>query len=83
MTPNALRPRTGRFGPRYGRSVRKSIAKIEAETHNKHICPKCGYVFVKRRSVGVWVCKKCGNAFAGGAYSPITKVGDVARRSIK
>ena len=48
---------------------------------DSHKCPQCGFEAVKRKSVGVWVCKKCGFTFAGGAYIPFTKIGTVARRA--
>jgi large subunit ribosomal protein L37Ae len=38
---------------------------------------------VKRESVGIWKCKKCGHTFAGGAYMPSTKLGVVAKRAAK
>jgi len=38
---------------------------------------------VKRVSVGIWKCKKCGYTFAGGAYTPTTKLGIVANRIAK
>jgi len=38
---------------------------------------------VKRISVGIWKCKKCGITFTGGAYSPTTKLGVVAKRAAK
>jgi hypothetical protein len=38
---------------------------------------------VKRRSVGVWACRKCGYRFAGGAYTPSTKLGQVAARATR
>jgi ribosomal protein L37AE/L43A len=38
---------------------------------------------VRRESVGVWKCNKCNFTFAGGAYSPTTKLGIVARRAAK
>ncbi len=81
MSRKPKRPATGRFGPRYGSSVRKKIAQTETELKLKHECPKCGRKVVKRTSVGVWHCRECGNTFAGGAYAPVTKVGTVARRS--
>jgi ribosomal protein L37AE/L43A len=34
-------------------------------------------------SVGVWGCRKCGFTFTGGAYTPTTKLGIVARRVAK
>ena len=34
-------------------------------------------------SVGVWKCRKCNFTFAGGAYTPATKLGIVARRAAK
>jgi large subunit ribosomal protein L37Ae len=46
----------------------------------KHECPSCGQRVVHRKSFGIWLCKKCGYEFAGGAYMPITKTGIVARR---
>jgi len=39
----------------------------------------CGSkVKMKRISVGLWLCPKCGRVFAGGAYQPYTEVGKVA-----
>jgi large subunit ribosomal protein L37Ae len=38
---------------------------------------------VKRTSIGVWKCGKCGFTFTGGAYTPTTKLGMVAKRVAK
>jgi large subunit ribosomal protein L37Ae len=40
-------------------------------------------VKVKRQSVGVWKCGKCEYTFTGGAYTPTTKLGIVAKRAAK
>lgn len=34
-------------------------------------------------SVGIWLCGRCGFKFAGGAYAPITKLGQVAERAAR
>ncbi len=73
----------GGLGARYGRSLRSKIARIQTEARQKYPCSSCGSPKVERSSVGVWKCKKCGNTFAGGAYTPTTKTGEVARRSYK
>ena len=71
------------FGPRYGSTVRKRYIRVVAGLKKPHRCPQCGLVRVKRESVGVWKCKKCGYTFAGGAYIPVTKLGVVAKRAAK
>jgi large subunit ribosomal protein L37Ae len=71
------------LGPRYGSTVRKRYVRVTAGLKKAHRCPQCGFVRVKRESVGVWKCKKCGYTFAGGAYTPSTKLGVVAKRSAK
>lgn len=83
MSPRLGKLSAGSLGPRYGRSVRAKIGRIQAETHKKYPCPSCSSVMVERNSVGVWKCKKCGIVFAGGSYTPTTKTGDVSRRSVR
>jgi large subunit ribosomal protein L37Ae len=71
------------FGPRYGSTVRKRYIKIIEELKRPHTCPQCGLTHVRRESVGVWKCRKCGFTFTGGAYTPTTKLGIVAKRVAK
>jgi len=71
------------LGSRYGATVRKRYVKVVAEMRKPHRCPQCGFLRVKRVSVGVWKCRKCGFTFTGGAYTPTTKLGIVARRAAK
>ena len=71
------------LGPRYGSTVRKRYVRVTAGLKKAHRCPQCGFLRVKRESVGVWKCKKCGYTFAGGAYTPVTKLGVVAKRAAK
>ncbi len=58
-----------RFGPRYGRTVKLKLAKIEGEQRKKHKCPYCNSLTVKRVSSGIWYCKKCNSKFTGKAYT--------------
>jgi len=59
-----------RFGPRYGRTLRLKLGKVEAEYYRKKLkCPYCHYQKVKRVALGIWKCSKCGAEFAASAYS--------------
>lgn len=71
------------LGSRYGSTVRKRYVRVIAGLKKPHRCPQCGFVRVKRQSIGVWKCKKCDYTFAGGAYMPVTKLGVVAKRAAK
>jgi len=71
------------FGARYGSAVRKRYVKVISEVKKAQKCPQCGTKSVRRQSVGVWNCRKCGFTFTGGAYAPVTKLGVVARRAAK
>jgi large subunit ribosomal protein L37Ae len=71
------------LGSRYGATVRKRYIKVVKGMKKPHKCPQCGLQRVKRVSVGVWKCRKCGFTFTGGAYTPITKLGIVAKRVAK
>ena len=58
----------GRFGARYGRSVRARVVKIEEKQRKKQKCPFCGKTGVKRVSKGIWYCPKCDKKFASNTY---------------
>jgi len=58
-----------RFGARYGRKTKQRFGTIEQEQRKNHKCPYCNAEKVKRSSVGIWECKKCGSKFTGKAYT--------------
>ena len=60
----------GRFGARYGKTIKVKVAKIEQRQRQKHKCPDCAKHQVKRVSLGIYHCGKCGKKFAGKAYVP-------------
>ena len=65
----------GRYGARYGSTLRKKVRDILVKRYSPHTCPFCGYKGrVVRISVGIWMCKKCGMKWAGGAYVPRTEL---------
>ena len=72
---------SGSFGARYGTVARKRYATIMTELRAPHECPQCHISSVKRVSVGIWLCGSCGFKFAGGAYAPTTKLGEIAERA--
>ena len=59
----------GRFGVRYGKTIREKVAKIEKKQRKKQICPYCKKQAVKRISMGIFKCKKCEIKFTGKAYT--------------
>jgi large subunit ribosomal protein L37Ae len=71
------------LGARYGSTVRRRYSKVLSEMRKPHSCPQCGSKTVQRESIGVWICRKCGLTFTGGAYTPVTKLGVVAKRAAK
>jgi large subunit ribosomal protein L37Ae len=73
----------GGFGARYGTVARRQYVEIVTGLRSKHECPRCKFQTVKRFSVGVWHCRKCGFKFAGGAYTPTTKLGEIAARATR
>jgi len=71
------------LGARYGATVRRRYIEAISGLKKRHKCPQCDSDSVKRESVGVWRCRKCGFTFTGGAYTPVTKLGVVAKRAAK
>jgi len=74
---------TGRFGARYGVSVRRNAGMAMKKKNASYTCPVCQYRKVTRKSVGIWSCGKCGHTFAGGAWEPYTRAPDANNRIIR
>lgn len=73
----------GSFKARYGATVRKRYIEAVKDTKKQHTCPQCKALAVKRQSVGIWECRKCGYTFTGGAYTPSTKLGVTSKRAAR
>lgn len=58
----------GRFGARYGKTVRDKLVKVETKQKVKQKCPFCNKTGVKRISKGVWKCKRCEKTFASNTF---------------
>jgi large subunit ribosomal protein L37Ae len=65
---------------RGGATLRKRYMRVMDSLHTYHKCPSCASPSVKRESVGLWECRKCGHTFAGGAYTSSTKLGQSSHR---
>jgi len=59
---------TGRFGVRYGLTIRQKVLDIEKKQKAKCECPSCHKISVKRIAKGIWSCMKCSHTFAGKAF---------------
>lgn len=63
----------GRFGPRYGSSLRKKWKEVMERRYSEYQCPYCANtVTFKRIAFGIWQCPKCNTKWAGAAYTPWT-----------
>ncbi|EKD18354.1 60S ribosomal protein L37a [Drepanopeziza brunnea f. sp. 'multigermtubi' MB_m1] len=74
---------TGKYGTRYGASLRKQVKKMEISQHAKYVCTFCGKTTVKRHSVGIWNCKACNKTVAGGAYTVSTPAAAAMRSTLR
>nr|ABW23193.1 ribosomal protein rpl37a [Arenicola marina] len=73
----------GKYGTRYGASLRKDIKKMEVTQHSKYTCSFCGKDAMKRRATGIWGCKSCRKVVAGGAYVYSTTAAVMVRSTIR
>ncbi|KAL7854627.1 hypothetical protein SRHO_G00168170 [Serrasalmus rhombeus] len=73
----------GKYGTRYGASLRKMVKKIEISQHSKYTCSFCGKTKMKRRAVGIWHCGSCMKTVAGGAWTYNTTSAVTVKSAIK
>ncbi|KAK2146397.1 hypothetical protein LSH36_611g03058 [Paralvinella palmiformis] len=74
---------TGKYGTRYGASLRKDVKKMEITQHSKYTCSFCGKDSMRRLAVGIWSCKSCKKTVAGGAYVYSTTAAAMVRSTIR
>merc|ERR1712027_272850 len=73
----------GKYGTRYGASLRKLIKRMEVSQHKRYTNPLTGGQTLKRHSVGIWECKKTGVKISGGAYVPETVTAKTVKYGLK
>jgi large subunit ribosomal protein L37Ae len=73
----------GKYGTRYGSSIRKHLKKIEVSQHQKYVCSFCGKKKIERISVGIWSCKGCYRTVSGGAWTLCTQAAITTRGTIR
>mmetsp|Transcript_20703 Transcript_20703/g.47517 ORF Transcript_20703/g.47517 Transcript_20703/m.47517 type:complete len:98 (+) Transcript_20703:86-379(+) len=75
---------TGKYGTRYGASLRKIAKKYEISMRERYHCSFCGKTSVKRCAAGIWECrsKTCGKTIAGGCWVLNTPTAATVRATI-
>ncbi|MHA1883719.1 MAG: 50S ribosomal protein L37ae [Promethearchaeota archaeon] len=75
---------TGKYGARYGSTLRKRTRLILEKMKGDIKCPRCETKgSIQRVSAGIWHCKKCDARFTGGAYFTETPRGAESFRVAK
>ena len=74
---------TGKYGTRYGASLRKMVKKIEISSHSRYTCQFCGKDSVRRTAVGIWDCGSCRKKQAGGAWTVSTTAAATVRSAVR
>lgn len=59
----------GRYGTRYGGTLRQKVSDVEKRQKIRQECPECHKFSVKRKFKGVWQCLRCDYTFASKAYA--------------
>ena len=73
---------TGKYATRYGQKLRKQVKAIEILQRVKSICPFCGKKSIRREAAGIWKCRGCRRAIAGGAWELVTTAATTAKTTI-
>ena len=59
----------GKFGTKFGATLRKIVKKFEVTKKAKYLSPFTGKECVRRQAVGIWHCKQSDRKIAGGAWT--------------
>lgn len=73
---------TGKFGVRYGSSLRKRAKICMDQKVKKYVCPFCGKTSVKWQAIGLWKCKRCRKVMSGGGYTFETPLQSMIKQSL-
>ncbi|XP_062569982.1 large ribosomal subunit protein eL43-like [Saccostrea cucullata] len=73
----------GKYGTRYGASLRKTIKRMEISQHSRYTCQFCGKDSMKRQAVGIWSCSRCRKTVAGGAWVYSTTAAATVRSAVR
>merc|ERR1712087_123887 len=72
----------GKFGTKFGATLRKIVKKFEVTQRAKYVSPFSGKECVKRQAVGIWHCKSTDRKIAGGAWTLNTAAAISAKTNI-
>mmetsp|Transcript_20006 Transcript_20006/g.43493 ORF Transcript_20006/g.43493 Transcript_20006/m.43493 type:complete len:97 (+) Transcript_20006:120-410(+) len=74
----------GKYGTRYGASLRKIVKKYEIQQRARYHCSFCGKDSVERQVAGIWKCqaKTCQRTMAGGCWAISTGAAATAKATI-
>ncbi|CAD8109420.1 unnamed protein product [Paramecium primaurelia] len=73
---------TGKYGTRYGASLRKIIKKFEISQHQRYFNTFTGAHSLRRQAIGIWRCTQTGLQIAGGAWEVNTPAGLSAKQGM-
>ena len=73
---------TGKYATRYGQKLRKQVKTIEILQRVRSICPFCGKKSIRKEAAGIWKCRGCRRAIAGGAWEFVTTAATTAKTTI-